>query len=230
MIKSNAFVLKSFAFAAALGLSMSAAQADEKLKIGVIATLSGPAAVIGQQVRNGFALAVKNLGGKLGGREVEVIVADSEGKPDVAVGKVKALVDRDKVDFVVGPVFSNVLGAIMKPVTEANVILISPNAGSSAFAGKNCNPNFFVTSYENDQVHEVSGQYAQDSGVKTVIIIVANYRAGKDAARASRTNSTAKSSTKSMCRSASSTTRPRSPRSARQVPKRFTPSCRAAWA
>ena len=183
MIKSNAFVLKSFAFAAALGLSMSAAQADEKLKIGVIATLSGPAAVIGQQVRNGFALGVKNLGGKLGGREVEVIVADSEGKPDVAVGKVKALVDRDKVDFVVGPVFSNVLGAIMKPVTEANVILISPNAGSSAFAGKNCNPNFFVTSYENDQVHEVSGQYAQDSGIKTVIIIVANYRAGKDAAQ-----------------------------------------------
>ena len=183
MIKSNAFVLKSFAFAAALGLSMSAAQADEKLKIGVIATLSGPAAVIGQQVRNGFALGVKNLGGKLGGREVEVIVADSEGKPDVAVGKVKAFVDRDKVDFVVGPVFSNVLGAIMKPVTEANVILISPNAGSSAFAGKNCNPNFFVTSYENDQVHEVSGQYAQDSGIKTVIIIVANYQAGKDAAQ-----------------------------------------------
>jgi branched-chain amino acid transport system substrate-binding protein len=183
MIKSNAFVLKSFAFAAALGLSMSAAQAEEKLKIGVIATLSGPAAVIGQQVRNGFALGVKTLGGKLGGREVEVIVADSEGKPDVAVGKVKAFVDRDKVDFVVGPVFSNVLGAIMKPVTEANVILISPNAGSSAFAGKGCNPNFFVTSYENDQVHEVSGQYAQDSGIKKVIIIVANYQAGKDAAQ-----------------------------------------------
>ena len=183
MIKSNAFVLKSFAFAAALGLSMSAAHAEEKLKIGVIATLSGPAAVIGQQVRNGFALGVKTLGGKLGGREVEVIVADSEGKPDVAVGKVKAFVDRDKVDFVVGPVFSNVLGAIMKPVTEANVILISPNAGSSAFAGKGCNPNFFVTSYENDQVHEVSGQYAQDSGIKTVIIIVANYQAGKDAAQ-----------------------------------------------
>ena len=106
-----------------------------------------------------------------------------EGKPDVAVGKVKAFVDRDKVDFVVGPVFSNVLGAIMKPVTEANVILISPNAGSSAFAGKGCNPNFFVTSYENDQVHEVSGQYAQDFGIKTVIIIVANYQAGKDAAQ-----------------------------------------------
>ena len=80
-------------------------------------------------MRNGFALAVKTMGGKLGGRAVEVIVADDELKPDVAVGKVKAFIDRDKVDFVVGPMFSNILGAIMKPVTEANVILISPNAG-----------------------------------------------------------------------------------------------------
>ena len=111
----------------------------------------------------------------------------------------------------VGPVFSNVLGAIMKPVTEANVILISPNAGSSAFAGKDCNPNFFVTSYQNDQVHEVSGQYAKDAGIKKVIIIVANYQAGKDAARASSTNLTARFSTKSMCRSASSTIRQRCP-------------------
>jgi branched-chain amino acid transport system substrate-binding protein len=110
------------------------------------------------------------------------VSADDEGKPDVAVGKVKAFIDRDKVDFVVGPVFSNVLGAIVKPVTEANVILISPNAGSSAFAGKECNPNFFVTSYQNDQVHEVLGQYAQESGAKKVIVIVPNYQAGKDAA------------------------------------------------
>src|SRR2546422_11758932 len=85
------------------------AAAQEKLKIGVIATLSGPPAVLGQQLRNGFNLAVKTLGGKLGGREVEVIVADDELKPDLAVTKVKALVERDKVDFVVGPIFSNIL-------------------------------------------------------------------------------------------------------------------------
>ena len=109
-------------------------------------------------------------GGKLGGREVDVIVQDDELKPDVAVGKVKAFVELNKVDFVVGPIFSNILGAIMKPVTDAGVILISPNAGSSAFAGKQCNPNFFVTSYQNDQVHEVLGQYAQDSGIKKVIV------------------------------------------------------------
>jgi branched-chain amino acid transport system substrate-binding protein len=170
------------AIAAALGVWASAAHAEDSLKVGIIATLSGPPAVIGQQLRNGFTLAVKDLGGKLGGREAEIIVADDELKPDVAVTKVKSLIDRDKVDFVVGPVFSNILGAIAKPVTEANVILISPNAGTSSFAGKDCNPNLFVTSYQNDQVHEVLGQYAQDSGFKKVIIIVPNYQAGKDAA------------------------------------------------
>jgi branched-chain amino acid transport system substrate-binding protein len=170
------------AILAMLGLGLSAAQAQDHLKVGVIGTLSGPPAVLGQQMRNGFELAVKTLGGKLGGRDVDVTVADDELKPDQAVTKVKELIDRDKVDFVVGPIFSNILAAIMKPVTEANVILISPNAGTSSFAGKECNPNFFVTSYQNDQVHEVLGQYAQDSGIKKVMIIVPNYQAGKDAA------------------------------------------------
>jgi branched-chain amino acid transport system substrate-binding protein len=157
------------------------AQQQDKLKIGVIATLSGPPAVLGQQLRNGFELAVKQLGGKLGGREVEVLVQDDGLKPDVAVSKVKALVDRDKVAFVVGPIFSNILQAIMKPATEGGAILISPNAGTSNFAGKDCNPNFFVTSYQNDQVHEVLGKYAQDSGIKKAFIMAPNYQAGKDA-------------------------------------------------
>ena len=170
------------AAAAVLGIWTSAAYAQQNVKVGVIATLSGPPAVLGQQLRNGFELAVKTLVGKLGGRDTEILVADDELKPDVAVTKAKAMVDRDKVDFIVGPIFSNILGAIEKPVTEANVFLISPNAGSSSFAGKDCSPNFFVTSYQNDQIHEVLGQYAQESGIKKVIIIVPNYQAGKDAA------------------------------------------------
>jgi len=183
MIRLEMIKLKPIVtIAAVFGLSISAAHADDKLKLGIIATLSGPPAVLGQQLRNGFSLAVKTLGGKLGGRDVEVIVADDELKPDVAVTKVKALVDRDRVDFVVGPVFSNILQAIMKPVTEANVFLISPNAGTSNFAGKECNPNFFVASYQNDQVHEVLGQYAQDTGIKKVVLIAPNYQAGKDSA------------------------------------------------
>ena len=176
-------VYRMLAIAGAMSLGLSAAQPQEKdkLKVGVIATLSGPPAVLGQQLRNGFTLAVKNLGGTLGGREADVIVADDELKPDVAITKVKALVERDKVELVIGPIFSNILQAIMKPVTDAGVILISPNAGTSNFAGKECNPNFFVTSYQNDQVFAVSGKHAQDSGIKKVFLMAPNYQAGRDA-------------------------------------------------
>ena len=111
------------AVAAICMLLESSANAQDKLKIGVITTLSAAAgAVPRQQQRNGFELAIKTLGGKLGGREAEILVADDELKPDVAVTKVKALVDRNKVAFVVGPIFSNILAAIVKPVTDANVV------------------------------------------------------------------------------------------------------------
>ncbi len=167
--------------AACAALMLAApAGAQETLKIGLLTTLSGPPAALGIQQRNGFQLALKTLGNRLGGREVELLIQDDELKPDVAVGKAKAFVERDKVDFVVGPVFSNILQAMLKPVTDGGAILISPNAGTSNFAGKDCNPNLFVTSYQNDQVHEVLGKYAQDKGVKTAFIMAPNYQAGKD--------------------------------------------------
>jgi branched-chain amino acid transport system substrate-binding protein len=148
------------------GLGAGPAAAQEKIRIGVIVTTSGPPAALGAQVRDGFALAVKDLGGKMGGREVEIVNVDDELKPDGAVVKVKGLLERDKVDFVVGPVFSNILQAIHKPVTENKTFLISPNAGAASYAGKDCNPFFFVTSYQNDQVHQ--------------ILMVPNYQAGRD--------------------------------------------------
>jgi branched-chain amino acid transport system substrate-binding protein len=166
--------------AAAVALTAGQAAAQDKLKIGLLTTLSGPPAALGVQQRNGFQLAVKQLGGKLGGREVDLVVQDDELKPDVAVNKAKGLIERDKAEFVVGPVFSNILIAMMKPVTDGGAILISPNAGTSNFAGKDCNPNFFVTSYQNDQNHEVLGKYAQDSGIKKAFIMAPNYQAGKD--------------------------------------------------
>jgi len=175
----NRFKIAALATASLLALG-AAAQAQEKLKIGLLTTLSGPAAALGIQQRNGFELALKDLGNKLGGRDVELIVQDDELKPDVAVSKAKAMVERDKVDFVVGPIFSNILIAMIKPVTDAGAFLISPNAGTSNFAGKECNANLFVTSYQNDQVHEVLGKYAQDQGMKKVYLIAPNYQAGKD--------------------------------------------------
>src|SRR6201747_1409569 len=165
-----------------LGVAASPAIAQEKLKIGVIVTLSGPAAGLGQQARDGFQLAIKDLGGKMAGKDVEVVVVDDELKPDGAVTKVKGLLERDKVDFVVGPIFSNILQAIHKPVIDNQTFLISPNAGPSSYAGKECSPFFYVTSYQNDQVHEILGKVAQDRGYKRVYVLVPNYRAGKDSA------------------------------------------------
>ncbi len=167
-------------YAAAAMFAAAPALADDSVKIGLVVTLSGPSAVLGGQVRDGFQLAVKTLGGKLGGLPAEVTVVDDELKPDVAVTKVKGLIERDHVDFVVGPVFSNVLQAIVKPVTDSGAFLISPNAGTSNFAGKQCNPNLFVTSYQNDQVHEVLGKYAQEKGYKSAFLLAPNYQAGKD--------------------------------------------------
>jgi branched-chain amino acid transport system substrate-binding protein len=166
--------------ATAIGLTALPARADDKLKIGIIASLSSHASITGGMIRDGFSLALKQLGGKLGGRDAEVVVQDDETKPDVAVSKAKALIDRDRVDFVVGTVLSNMLLAIAKPVTDAGVFLISPNAGPSNLAGAGCNPNFFSTAYQNDQVHEVVGKYAQDSGVKTAVLLSPNYQAGRD--------------------------------------------------
>src|SRR5262249_9399869 len=99
--------------AALAAAALGAAEAQE-LKVGVMAVLAGPQAVLGGQLRDGFMLGVKHSDGKLGGLATSVIVQDDELKPDVAVGKAKQLIERDRVDFVVGPVFSNILLAIHK--------------------------------------------------------------------------------------------------------------------
>ncbi len=156
------------------------AEGQGPLTVGLLVTLSGPGAVLGQHARDGFELALKQRHNRLGGRDVNLVVVDDELKPDVAVARARRLIEQDKADFIVGPIFSNVLAAIFRPVT-ADAILISPNAGASTFAGKSCSPSFFVTSYENNQPHEVSGQYAQTKGYKRAFLIAPNYQAGKDA-------------------------------------------------
>ncbi|MBR0671802.1 ABC transporter substrate-binding protein [Neoroseomonas soli] len=157
------------------------AQPAGGVKIGVVAVQTGPQAALGNQLKDGFALGLRHLDGKLGGLTAETVLIDDELKPDVAVTKVRAALERDKVDFIVGVVFSNILQAIMRPVTESNTFLISTNAGPSTFAGRGCNPFFFTTSYNNDQVHAVMGQVAQDNNYRRVFLMTPNYQAGRDA-------------------------------------------------
>lgn len=177
---SKAWAAAAAASALALAAGGALAQGEEPLKIGIVTTLSGAPAALGEQLVDGFQLAVEEMGGEMGGRPVEVVIRDDELQPEVAQLAARELVEREGVDFVVGTTFSNMLQAIFKPVTDAEVFLLSPNAGPSTFAGRNCHPFFFATSYQNDQNHEVMGRVATESGFERVVLLAPNYQAGRD--------------------------------------------------
>jgi len=155
-------------------------QAAERIKIGFISTLSGPNAAIGADIRDAFQLAVKVNGGKLGGVPVEVLVGDDQFKPDVGRQLAEKYVKLDKVNFLTGIVFSNIMLAAVPLAFENKTIYVSPNAAPSPFAGKQCNPYLFVASWPNDAYHEAAGQHATNKGYKNAYLIAPNYQAGKD--------------------------------------------------
>src|SRR6201991_1788133 len=139
--------------AAALAvLATGPASAQQKsVKIGFVSTFSGPTAVLGNDMRNSFELALDHLGRKIGGQPVEVIYEDDQQKPEVGVQKTQKLIESDKVDFLVGYIWSNVLLASLKPATDSKTFLITTNAGPSQIAGEQCSPYVFSTSWVNDQ-------------------------------------------------------------------------------
>ncbi len=165
---------------AALLLTAGLAQAADKVKIGFVSTLSGPSAALGVDIRDGFQLAVKLGGGKLGGLPAEVLVSDDQFKPDVARQLFERNVKRDKVDFMTGVVFSNIMLAALPEALDNKVIYISPNAAPSSMAGKDCNPLFFAVSWPNDAYHEAAGAFANKQGLKNAYLVAPNYQAGKD--------------------------------------------------
>ncbi|QQO14453.1 ABC transporter substrate-binding protein [Bradyrhizobium diazoefficiens] len=165
--------------AAALALA-SPASAGDTIKIGFVSTFSGPTAVIGNDMRNSFELALDHLGRKMDGKPVEVIYEDDGQKPDVGKQKTEKLVQSDKVDFIVGYIWSNVLLASLKTAVDSQTFLISANAGPSQLAGELCSPYVFSTSWQNDQTPAAVGLYMNANGVKSVFLIGPNYAAGKD--------------------------------------------------
>src|SRR5215470_19922047 len=170
-----------FATTALALLAATPALAQQKtVKIGFVSTFSGPTAVIGNDMRNSFELALDHLGRKMGGLPVEVIYEDDGQKPEVGRQKSEKLVQSDRVDFVVGYIWSNVLLASLKPVLDSQTFLISANAGPSQIAGELCSPFFFSTSWQNDQTPQAVGEYMNQKGVKTVYLLGPNYAAGKD--------------------------------------------------
>ena len=165
---------------ALVALGSTPAVAQQSVKIGFVSTFSGPTAVIGNDMRNSFEVALEHLGRKMGGKPVEVIYEDDQQKPEVGVQKSQKLIESDKVNFVVGFIWSNVLLASLKPIVDSQTFLISSNAGPSQIAGEQCSPYYFSTSWQNDQTPQAMGTYMTQKGVKTAFLMGPNYAAGKD--------------------------------------------------
>ena len=168
--------------AALLAAATLAVQAADTVKIGFVSTLSGPNASVGLDIRDGFNLGLKRLGGKLGGLQADVIVLDDQLNPETAKQHVDRLIKRDHVDFVTGVVFSNVVLAVAPQVTESKTFFIGPNAGPAQYTGAQCNPFFFSSSWPSEAYSEAAGQYVTERGFKNVLFLAPNYQGGKDAA------------------------------------------------
>jgi branched-chain amino acid transport system substrate-binding protein len=181
--------LRAFGLTGCVGAALVAAAATpvgpvaaqpKGVKIGFVSTFSGPTAVIGNDMRNSFELALDHLGRKIGGLPVEVVYEDDQQRPDVGKQKTDKLIESDKVDFIVGYIWSNVLLASLKSAVDAKTFLVTANAGPSQLAGELCSPYVFSTSWQNDQTPQAMGLYMNQKGVKTAYLIGPNYAAGKD--------------------------------------------------
>ena len=166
---------------AALGLAlMASASYAADIKIGYVTTLTTPAAVLGNDMKDAVNLAVEHLDGKMAGKSVEIIFEDDGFKPEIGKQKTDKLVQQDDVPIVAGYIWSNVLLASAKSVLDAGKFLISSNAGPSQIAGKLCNQNFFSTSWQNDQTPMAMGEVLNQQGVKSLYLLGPNYAAGKN--------------------------------------------------
>ena len=170
-------VVCTSALASALAAAPFAATAST---IGFMAPLSGPQALVGQDQVDGFMLALEQLGGKLGGAPANILKEDDQLKPEIGQQIVRKLIDKDKVDAIVGLSFSNVLMGSLPRLAESGVVAIATNAGPSPVAGAQCKPNLFSMAWQNDGAAEAMGKFAQDRGLKRVYLMAPNYQAGKD--------------------------------------------------
>jgi len=165
---------------AALLLFVAPAGAADNVKVGFITTLSGPAGIIGKHMKDASELSLSMLGGKLGGVPAQIIYGDDQQKPDIGRQVADEMLTRDKVDFLSGIIWSNVMLAIYQPAIQSGVMLISANAGPHEIAGEKCAPNFFSASWQNDQTPEAMGKFMDDQKMSDVYLIAPDYASGRD--------------------------------------------------
>ena len=174
-------MFKKFLLLVSAGLmAIGPAAAAEKVKIGFVTTITTPAGVIGKDMVDAVNLAMEDIGGKMAGLDVELIVEDDGFKPAIGKQKTDKLVKQDKVQFVTGFIWSHVLLASQKSALGAGKFLISSNAGPSQMAGKLCHKNFFSTSWQNDQTPMAMGEVLNLNNVKSLYVMAPNYAAGKN--------------------------------------------------
>jgi len=169
---------------AAVGLlhpaGQAQAQAQPKLKIGLMLPYTGTYAALGNSITNAFKLAIEENAGKVGGREVEYFVVDDESDPAKAPDNANKLIKRDNVDVLVGSVHSGVALAMAKVARDNNTLLIDPNAGANELTGALCAPNIFRTSFSNSQPGIAMGQVMAEQKKKTAVTLTWNYAAGTE--------------------------------------------------
>ena len=178
MSKPTAALLAA-AIATALAFA-APAQAQQKVKIGFISTMSGPPAIIGKHMKDSVEVALDQLGRKMGGMEVEMFYGDDQFKPEVGVQLAEEMLKKNQVDFMAGIIWSNVMMAVVPVVTGAGKIMVGANAGAAPLAGSQCNELYFSASWNNDQSPEAMGKYLQDKGINDLYVLAPNYQAGKD--------------------------------------------------
>jgi len=177
-------ISKRIGVAAGLLLSTSGATmtlADEPVTIGMITTLSTGAGYLGEDVRDGFMLAVGEEGGRLGGHDVSVLIEDDGRNPGNGKQIVDRFLEREGAEIITGVIFSNVSPVVAPAALDAGAFYLTPNSAPSTFAGEKCHENYFAVAWQNDTLFEAAGTYANDLGYNNAFIMAPNYQAGKDA-------------------------------------------------
>lgn len=161
-------------------LAIPHASATESVKIGLLTTLSGQGSALGNEVRDGFKLAVQHAGGKLGGLPVSMEVVDDQQDPQAARKAIDRFIKRDKVNLITGVVFSNVLLPVLPEILRSDTVYLSINTGPREYAGAKCDPRFFAVAWQNEDIPAAMGKFATEKGYKRVALIAPNYPGGRE--------------------------------------------------
>jgi branched-chain amino acid transport system substrate-binding protein len=171
--------MKTIVLITVLAIS-AAAQAQEKIRLGWIGAVSGPLNLVGAEQRRGLDVALEHLGNKLGGVPIELVTGDSKGNAGATVQELSRLIEKERVDVLVGLTASNELLAAIKPISDAKIFFVGANGGPAQLAGEGCSPYYFNASFQNEQITEGTGELMNRLGVKKLYLIGMDYEAGHE--------------------------------------------------